>query len=84
MRLVSINDEGVCDLAWMWLPTFIGQNRALMQKLQRELAKEFSGVQAADEVLDAMHAWIINWLDNAHGIPGLREYLTAVSKVKDS
>ena len=72
-----------CEVQWMWLPTFIGQNVALMKELELELNKTFQKRLATEATLNAVHVQIISWLDKKLHIPGLVEYLEGIKYVQE-
>lgn len=81
MRLVQQNKDNpkMLEVAWMWLPTFIGQNTALLRDLDLHLAKEFPPpVECSEEVLDEMHKSVIEFLEGKLGICNLSKYLKAI------
>jgi len=86
MRLVHVShdDPTVIELNWMWLPSFIGQNHYLMDMLQRELTQKFGGQAITDEKLDAIHCFVLNWLQAKFEIEGVREYLSGIARVKQA
>ena len=66
----------------MWLPTFIGQNTAVLGELDRALRTEFvAPFEADDERLDEIHNFVIEWLGGKFKINGLKDYLRAVALV---
>jgi len=84
MRLVHPNKHNPQELevAWMWLPTFLGQNTLLLNKLDKELNAKFPGPLQSDNcLLDQIHTFIIDYLCSMAKVPGLRHYLEAVSYV---
>ena len=86
MKLAFINKDGVLELRWMWLPTFISQNYGLMKELQQAwdrspLKRDGVHPDAAEEVA---HAFSIQWLSTKLGIQGLGEYLDAIRNVKET
>lgn len=81
MRCITFND-GVLELNWMWLPTFIGQNYLIMKELQEEWKKTFGGgILSTPMVLDQIHRWTLNWICEKFPIEGLRDYLVGIEKV---
>jgi hypothetical protein len=86
MRLIQQNKDKpeVLEVAWMWLPTFIGQNTALLTELDAALAEEFSPpVLMTEENLNEMHRFVINHICDKLKIPGLWNYLSSVADVGD-
>jgi len=82
MRVAHIAKDGALELNWMWLPTFIGQNFGLMRELQGVWAARFKGQTPTEEILEEVHRFTINWLQEKLKIPGLNDYLSAITKVQ--
>ncbi len=84
MRFVHRTDEGVIDVNYMWMPTFIGMNAQLKAELEQKLNEQFANQALSDGVLDEMHDTIIELLMQKFTFaPGLRDYLEAVKHVND-
>lgn len=72
------------EIAWMWLPTFVGQNSYLLMQIDKELAEAFPPpVEVTQEVLNQMHRLVVDYVCKAIPIQGLREYLEAIENVRD-
>jgi hypothetical protein len=86
MRLVQATDEGVVELAFMWLPTFIGMNAKKLQEVEEKLKDKleaFKGKPFTEEVLDELHDLLLDFLEEEYrGIDGLRDYLDAIKYVQ--
>lgn len=80
MRVILLRGD-VLEINWMWLPTFISQNRAVMRQLQKEGLKEFKGMHATNDELDRIHKWTLDWICKKFPIDGLMNYLEAIEKV---
>lgn len=80
MRCISY-ENGTLEVNWMWLPTFIAQNQAMMREIGAEGAKRFSGREVSDELLDQIHYWVIDWICEKFPIEGLKDYLVGIEKV---
>lgn len=81
MRLIqqSKHNPNTLEVVWMWLPTFIGENKQVLGELDHALSAHFPPpVTLSEEVLDAMHEFVIEYLCSKFTIVGLEEYLTAV------
>lgn len=77
-------DKDRCELRWMWLPTFLAQNTALLKELELELNKRFKGMQATERNLAAMDVFIMTWLQSKIPyIPGLQRYLEGLKYVEE-
>jgi len=86
MRLIQQNKhkETTIEVAWMWLPTFIGQNSALLKELDLALTDEFPPpIRATEKNLDEMHQFVANWLSDRLQISGLLEYLLSIHYVSE-
>lgn len=84
MRLIQKNKDKpkVLEVAWMWLPTFIGQNTALLGELDHVLSVRFPPpLEVDDLVMDEIHDFIIEWIAEKLNIKGLERYLHAVEYV---
>jgi hypothetical protein len=83
VRLVTAAAPGQVELAFMWLPTWLGMNAALKEELEKALAPELEGQPLTDEVLDAAHARVLDLLEARFPhILGLRAALDAVRHVR--
>ena len=84
MRVIQIAKDGAIELSWMWLPTFIGQNYAVMRALGEAWKERFpGGVRSDDAGLDEMHNFTIDWLCEKFPLPGLKDYLKAIENVQE-
>lgn len=84
MRVIQQNKDHptVLEIAWMWLPTFIGQNSSVLSELDHVLAAKFPPpVEATEEKLDEMNEFVIDWIDTRFNIPGLGEYVRGIKHV---
>jgi hypothetical protein len=85
MRLVVwIESEGVLELNWTWLPTFIGMNSPLKKRIEEQIIPIAVGQSLSEELLQAVDEAIILFLVEEFKIEGLREYLCAIQAVKDA
>lgn len=80
------DNSGALELNWMWLPTFIGQNYAVMRELEKVWRERFTGVSFTPETeettLRRIHDFTIQWLTERFKINGLKEYLSAIENIK--
>lgn len=84
MRVVSIAEDGVLELNWMWLPTFIGQNHGLQQQLGMAWNEKWpEGFVYTEEMLDEVHRFTVDWFTEKIPIRGFKEYLEAIRNVVD-
>jgi len=80
MLLVYPVEDGVVELAYMWLPTWIGMNPVLKKEVEMHMTAIFTGKGAT---LEEMHVAVIDYLCTRFTeIHGLRSYLEAVEKVR--
>lgn len=80
------DNPNILEVAWMWLPTFIGQNTALLGELDHVLNARYIGpkpgeIVVDDQMLDEINNFTINWIVEKLNIEGLEEYLRAVRHV---
>jgi len=83
MRAVVLTDPGVLELNWMWLPTWIGMNYRLKERLDRLLAEEIEGKRATPEVLDGLNDQVLGILVQECPLPGLSDYLDGLKFVQE-
>lgn len=74
-------DNGVLELNYMWLPTFIGMNVALKRDIEKDLAAKFQGRPETD--LAQMHEELIDYLVTKVPLPGFRDYLDGIKFVQE-
>lgn len=84
MRAVVRTDEGVLELNWQWLPTWVGMNHMLKADIERELSQKIVGREMTEETLNDIHDMIIDYLEARFGenIEGLRDYLDGLKFVQ--
>jgi hypothetical protein len=82
VRLVVQTEPGRVELAFMWLPTWLGMNAPLKEEIEKAIAPELEGQPMTGEVLDRAHARVLDLLEAKFpGIEGLRAYLDAIRQV---
>lgn len=84
MRLVyqTKDSRNSLELAWTWLPTWLGMNPVFKNELEKEVLDEFSGQVINDDTLEKVHEFVITRICSRYpDITGLSEYLHAVEKV---
>lgn len=81
MRFVQFTD-GVLELNFMWLPTWLGMNAKFKRELEKELADKFRGRTTAE--MDAIHEEVIDYIIEKYPLPGLRDYLDGIKFVDES
>lgn len=82
MRCVQYIGNGVVELNYMWLPTWIGQNTALKAELEKKLKEDVVGRGVTEELLDDLHDAVINYLTEKYPIEGLFDYLDGLKFVE--
>lgn len=80
MLLVVETQPGVVELAYTWLPTWLGMNAALKLEIEKEFSARFVGRSVS---LEEMHEAVIDHICGLFPeIDGLRAYLKAVEQVR--
>jgi hypothetical protein len=83
MRTVTSPEPGVFEVNWSWLPTFIGMNHKLQERIVAEVTPEILGKPIDDETLDLAHELVIAVIVKEFPrIEGLREYLDGLKFVR--
>ncbi len=83
MRTVTSPEPGVIEVNWMWLPTFIGLNKTLLEQLEGEVGKHMIGKDLTEEALDEANELVVDFLVRMNpAIEGLREYLDGLKFVQ--
>jgi len=81
MRVIVVTDPGVVELNWMWLPTWIGMNANLKEKIEKEFKEKVEGKSLTEETLDEIHEELLNYLDETLNVEGLFDYLDGLKFV---
>jgi len=82
MRTVVPVEEGVVEVNWLWLPTFIGMNSILKGELEKELAEQIKGRQLNELTLDFAHVLVVEFLRKKFPtIKGLTEFFDGLKYV---
>jgi hypothetical protein len=87
MRLIQQHKDNpkILEVAWMWLPTFLGQNTALLGELDHALHSRFpTPLEIDDDKLNDIHDFVIEWICGKVKISGLWRYLKAIEYVEES
>jgi len=73
------------EVAWMWVPHFLAQDKDLHLEVDRALTEKWSGTKdpGAREVRQ-MHDQVIEVIVEKYKIPGLGHYLSAILEVQDN
>jgi len=83
MRAVVQTGDGVLELNWMWLPTWIGMNSALKARLEKELQAEIVGRELTEDALDEISNMVIEEIATMNpGIDGVQDYLDGLKFVR--
>ena len=85
MYLVHEKKEktGKWEVAWMWLPHFLAQDKSLHQYVAEKMTDIFKGEALEDDpaqrnlLLKRMHNEVIRLIMDKYPMPGLRPYLEA-------
>ena len=76
MRAIVDVGKGVVELNYMWLPTFIGMNAVLKERMEKDLQAELRGVELDDKGLDRAHDLVVDYVVKQFpNIKGLDLYL---------
>jgi hypothetical protein len=83
MRLVTAGEPGQVELNYMWLPTFLGLNSALMKEIQDVIGPGLIGQPLTDETLDRVHGELLDFFEKKFpNLEGLRDYLDGLKFVR--
>lgn len=83
MRLITVDGNAV-EVNYMFLPTFLGLNTALMQEMEAKIAPMLVGKEATDDVLDDANDAILDFIEARFpDITGLRDYLDAMKFIQE-
>jgi hypothetical protein len=83
IRLVVRDGPGAVALNYMWLPTWMGMNRALLGELSAELGPMLQGKALTDDVLDQAHAELVRVLERRYSsIVGLGDFLDGTKSLE--
>jgi hypothetical protein len=82
MRLVVRSGPGQVELNYMWLPTWIGMNEALLKEIEKALAPVLVGKDLDDGTLEEAHFLVLDYLkERFSNINGLFDYLDGMKYV---
>ena len=84
MRAIQVSKDGAIELNWMFLPTFVGQNYAVLKELGEFWKKAYpEGILFSDSDLDELSDLTLVWLSERFpAIIGLLPYLQAIKHVE--
>ena len=72
---------GRINIAWPWVPFFIGDNKVLIEQVKEDLYSQYSNCVVDTALLKRMHHTVIDSISARLPIKGLREYLEAIEDV---
>jgi hypothetical protein len=82
MRLVVRTDEGVLELAYTWLPTWLGINSKFKNEMLTELKDKIVGLTMDERGMEEAHRLVLDYIcEKNASIKGLRDYLDALKYV---
>lgn len=85
MKIFVRNGAGSVGLNYMWLPTFIGMNSALIRELEQHVTPIMAGRALTDELLEEGSAAALQFLcERFPHVKGLEEYLDGLKFVEDA
>lgn len=83
MKILQRRGPGEVGLNYMWLPTWIGMNVALIKEIEEHLAPFLVGQPLTEEVLDRAGDVVIQYLTAKFpSIGGIFEYLDGLKYVE--
>lgn len=83
MKIFQRTGPGTISLNYMWLPTFIGMNAALIKELEEHVSPLLLGQELTDEALDRAGEAVIDYLVRKFPqIRGVFEYLDGLKYVE--
>ncbi len=82
MRLtVQAPGDGVLELNFMWLPTWVGVNHAIKKEIEEKIGATFKGREIDETTLDELDEAIIDLLQKKFPEIQFTEYLRAIRHV---
>lgn len=83
MKLFERNGPGSIGLNYMWLPTWVGMNKALLKEIEEYVTPILMGQELTDETLTKADEAAIQFLvQKFPDISGLFEYLDGLKYVE--
>lgn len=83
MKLIVRTGPGAVSLNYMWLPTFVGMNTALVREIEEHITPLLIGKELTDEVLDNAGAAALEFLVKKFpSVVGIYEYLEGLKYVE--
>jgi len=82
LRIVERTGPGKVELAWTWLPTWIGMNKHLIEEIEEAVKPALMGKALDDETLEEAHYMVLDFLKKKFPqIGGLWDYLDSIKMV---
>jgi len=82
MRFIERTGPGRLELNYMWLPTWVGMNEALIREIEDLLGATIMGQDLTEELLELAHQSVMEILVSKFpAITGLFEYLDGIKFV---
>lgn len=83
MHTITRTQEGVLELNYMWLPTWIGMNAKIKRDLEKAIGEKVVGLELTQETLEMVNEMVIDYLVESHPhVSGLQDYLDGLKFVK--
>jgi hypothetical protein len=83
MKIVQRTGPGEIGLNYMWLPTWIGMNGALIKEIEAHIAPQLVGQELTEETLHVASEAVLDFLKQKFPlINGLFEYLDGLKYVE--
>jgi hypothetical protein len=83
MRLVQLTAPGRVEINFLWLPTWLGINKAAKESIEAELKDSVVGRTATEDTLDLVNDEVIDLLAKRYPtIEGLRDYLDGLKFIR--
>lgn len=84
MLAVVRTGEGAIAVNYLWLPTWVGMNAALVRDIDAAVGEKFVGQALTDETLLAAHERVVQYVTERFKLTGLKEYLDGVRQVVEA
>jgi len=83
MRAIVRTADGIIELNYIWLPTWIGMNAKLKKELEDRLKGKIEGMPITEATMDDMNDMVIDELVAINpAVDGLRDYLDGLKYVR--
>ena len=85
MKLVQRTGPGKLEINYMWMPTWIGFNAALIREIEEYLARYLMGQPITEETLEKGHNLVLRMLaEKFPHLNGLFDYLDGIKFVEEN